>query len=534
MGIAIRGSAALLVIVTVAVVTATSQQQQAEIGRLISILNNRNETNDLRLKAAERLGEVGLSDTAAISSLIACFSDSDACLNGKAAVSLGRMGKAAVPGLVRALQKTDGNVRWCAAISLSKIGSDAREAVPSLVKALNDSSANVRWCAAIALGNMRKDAAVAAPALFSLLMDNDDDVKWAAYYALGKIDAGKVERRLSLGGVTSIVDTLVPRLMTKYHVPGVSIVLVDDRKIAWSKSYGLMDTRTSEVVTGQTLFEACSMSKPVLAYLAMKLVENGILDLDRPLSAYLPEQFVGTADYGKRITARMVLSHTAGFPNWRKGEEEREGPLPIYFLPGTKFSYSGEGFYYLQRVIEQLTREPLAVHAKIVLFDPLGLKRTSFAWTKEMEPFQATGHDTLGQVLTKTKYVHANAGYTLYTSAEDYAKIICSILGPKYTDGYSMSAGSVHEMMKHQVEVNVRAPVTRPGRAMGLGTYWGLGWAIDSTISGNIVYHSGANGSGFRCYSQFSYDGGSGMVIMTNGLNGSEVWRRIVEKIGDF
>jgi hypothetical protein len=88
--------------------------------------------------------------------------------------------------------------------------------------------------------------------------------------------------------------------------------------------------------------------------------------------------------------------------------------------------------------------------------------------------------------------------------------------------------------MRHQVEVGVRTPITRPGRAMGLGTYWGLGWAIDSTISGNIIYHSGANRSGFRCYSQFNYDEGSGIVIMTNGLDGSELWRRVVEKIGDF
>ena len=533
MAITTRGFAVLFVFVTVTVVTGRSQQQ-AEISALTSLLNNKNETSASRLKAAERLGAIGSPDTTAISSLIECFSDPDPFLNGRAAASLGQIGKAAVPRLIKALQKPNGNVRWCAAISLGKIGSDGREAVPSLMNALKDSSANVRWCSAIALGNMGKDAALSGPALFSLLMDQDEDVKWAAYYALGKIDAGKVERTLALGGVIAVVDSLVPRLMKEHHVPGVSVVVVDKRRIAWSKSYGLKDTRTSEVVTGQTLFEACSMSKPVLAYLAMKLVENKKLDLDKPLWVYLNESFVSTADYGKRITARMVLSHTSGFPNWRKGEEETDGPLPIYFLPGTKFSYSGEGFYYLQRVIEKLTHEPLDVHAKIALFGPLGLKHTSFVWTKEVGPFLATGHDTLGNVLAKTQYIHPNAAYTLYISAEDYATIICSILGPKYSDAYSLSAGSVYKMMRHQVEVGVRTPITRPGRAMGLGTYWGLGWAIDSTISGNIIYHSGANASGFRCYSQFNYDEGSGIVIMTNGLDGSELWRRVVEKIGDF
>jgi CubicO group peptidase (beta-lactamase class C family) len=534
MAYAIRRFVALLVIITVTTVTGYSQQQQSEIDRLVSILNNTSESSASRLKAAERLGAVGSADTSAISSLTACLSDPDPFLNGQAAASLGQMGDAAVPWLTKALQSTNSNVRWCAAISLSKIGGAAKEAISPLIKALNDSSVNVRWCSAIALGNMGRDAALAGPSLSSLLMDDDEDVRWAAYYAIGKINTGKVERRLALGGVIAVVDSLVPHLMKMHHIPGVSVVVVDNRRIAWSKSFGIMDARTSEIVTGQTLFEACSMSKPVLAYLAMKLVDNKRLDLDKPLWRYLPESFVSTGDYGRRITARMVLSHTAGFPNWRRGEEETGGPLPIYFLPGSKFSYSGEGFYYLQRVIEKLTGEPLDAYAKTALFDPLGMKHTSFVWTTDLEPFQASGHDTLGRFLAKTQYVHPNAAYSLYTSAEDFAKFICSIVGSNEVNKHSPSAGSVHEMMKHQVRVDVRGPVNRPGRALGLGVYWGLGWAIDSTMSGNIIYHSGANRSGFRCYSQFNYDQGSGIVIMTNGLNGSDLWRRVVENVGDF
>jgi CubicO group peptidase (beta-lactamase class C family) len=534
MAITIRGCAVLFVIIAVTIVSAHSQQQGTDISRLITILNNKDESSASRLKAAEQLGAIGSADTTAIESLIECFADPDPFLNGKAAASLGQMGNAAVPWLIKALQNPNGTVRWCAAISLGKTGSGAREAIPSLTKALHDSSANVRWCSAIALGHLGNDAALAAPALRSLLMDSDEDVQWAAYYALSRISTGKVERRLALDGVIAVADSLVPQLMREHHVPGVSIAVVDHRRIAWSKSYGLKDSHTSEIVTGQTLFEACSMSKPVLAFLAMKLAENKALDLDEPLWRYLPESFVSTGDYGKRVTARMVLSHTAGFPNWRKGEEETDGPLPITFPPGTKFSYSGEGFYYLQRVIEKLTREPLDVYARTALFTPLGMTHTSFVWTRGMEPFQASGHDTLGRVLARTQYVHPNAAYTLYTSAEDFAKIICSILGSDPANEHSLSAGSVREMMRHQVRVDIRKPIKRPGSALGLDVHWGLGWAIDSTMSGNIIYHSGANRSGFRCYAQFNNDEGSGLVIMTNGLNGSELWRRVVEKVGDF
>ena len=83
----------------------------------------------------------------------------------------------------------------------------------------------------------------------------------------------------------------------------------------------------------------------------------GKLDLDRPLVDYLdPASLRGQPDHG-RITARMVLSHTTGLPNWRKGGEEFDGPLPVMFAPGKRFGYSGEGFYYLQQVVERLRRE---------------------------------------------------------------------------------------------------------------------------------------------------------------------------------
>ena len=146
----------------------------------------------------------------------------------------------------------------------------------------------------------------------------------------------------------------------------------------------------------------------------------------------------------------------------------------------------------------------------------------------------ASGHDTSGHFLQKTNYEHPNAAYTLYTSAEDYASFIGAILNTSVEERSVVSRTFLGEMMKHQVEVNTREPIRRPGRAMGVGVYWGLGWAVDSTVTGNIIYHSGANRSGFRCYCQFNFPERTAIVIMTNGLNGSDLWRRIICKIGDF
>jgi hypothetical protein len=140
----------------------------------------------------------------------------------------------------------------------------------------------------------------------------------------------------------------------------------------------------------------------------------------------------------------------------------------------------------------------------------------------------------LGNFLAKSKYTHPNSAYTLYTTASDFADLIVEILKTNRSSAFSLTKKTIEEMLMPQIDVLVRDPIDRPGRALGLFVYWGLGWAIDSTASGKIFYHSGANRTGFRCYSQFNFKEGSGIVIMTNGLNGSELWRRLIKEIGDL
>jgi CubicO group peptidase (beta-lactamase class C family) len=221
-------------------------------------------------------------------------------------------------------------------------------------------------------------------------------------------------------------------------------------------------------------------------------------------------------------------------PNWRKAGDEIKAPLPIYFNPGSKFNYSGEGIYYLQRVVEQITQQPLDRFAKSNLFDKLGLKSTSFVWTEDLNSQIATGHDSSGNCNKRSMYLHANAAYTLYTTADEYAKFVVAIMSPIKKNEYLLSDQMVNEMMSHQVRADIREVIDRPGRSLGLTAYRGLGWGIDSTITGDIAYHSGSNQTGFKCYSQFNIKEGSGIVIMTNGENGSELWHRLISIVGDL
>jgi CubicO group peptidase (beta-lactamase class C family) len=323
--------------------------------------------------------------------------------------------------------------------------------------------------------------------------------------------------------------------MREMKVPGVSIALIQNGEVSWFKAFGLADVAANKSATADTVFEACSMSKPVLAYLVLHLVDAGQLELDRPLAAYLPNNFVGTdGDFSKQITARMILTHTSGLPNWRKGGEERDGPVTILFKPGTRFEYSGEGFYYLQRVVEHITGEPLDALAKRWLFDPLGLSATSFVWSQALEPHIAIGYDDTGAARAGGRYTHANAAYTLYTTPVEYAKLMLAIVRGSATAGTSLSATVKKDMLTPQVRVESREFIDRPGRALGQQAFRGLGWCIDTTITGDIVYHSGANQTGFRCYAQLNPRDGSGLVIMTNGYGGNDLWHRLISAVGDW
>jgi CubicO group peptidase (beta-lactamase class C family) len=510
------------------------QEKDLSVQSFIQILNDKNLSDEEREKAVEHLESIKATDEETIAALINCLSDKNPFLVGGAVKALTKIGKPAIEFLIPALQDKDENKKYGAAIVLSKLGKEASPALPYLIEALKDENENVRYCSAIALANLETDAVHAIKNLTGLLFDNDEDVRWAAYFALNKIEKRALHYQVDLSTKISAVDSLTPLLMKELIVPGASVSIISDYKIISTKQFGLANVNEKIPVTSESIFEACSMTKPMFAYVALKLVDDGKLELDKPLFNYLEEKFICENNYDKLITARMILSHTSGLPNWRKGEEEREGPIPIYFKPGTHFSYSGEGMYYLQRAIEKITGESLNALSKRILFVPLGLTHTSFVWMTEIDSFISAGHDTAGNYLTRSKYAHANSAYTLYTTPEEYAKFLIEIMKPDRNGNSFLSDKMKEEMITPQIGVYIREPIDRPGNTLGLSVSWGLGWAIDSTASGKIVYHSGANRTGFRCYSQFNPAKGSGIVIMTNGLNGSDLWRRIISNMGDL
>jgi CubicO group peptidase (beta-lactamase class C family) len=133
-----------------------------------------------------------------------------------------------------------------------------------------------------------------------------------------------------------------PELLREASVPGMSIALIRGGKTYWVHAFGVKDAKTGQPVTEQTTFEAASLSKPVLAYGVLKLVDEGKLDLDTPLTKYLPQRYIDGDDRLDKITARIVMSHRTGFRNWR-GDENTA--LKIYFTPGERSPRKRCGFF---------------------------------------------------------------------------------------------------------------------------------------------------------------------------------------------
>jgi CubicO group peptidase (beta-lactamase class C family) len=226
------------------------------------------------------------------------------------------------------------------------------------------------------------------------------------------------------------------------------------------------------------------------------------------------------------MTARHVLSHTTGFPNWRSKEE----PLQLLFTPGERWSYSGEGYSYLQSIITHLTGHvntkdcgrfeedvefcatDIDAYMKANVLGPFGMDSSGYLWNDKIDSHMARGHDEKGKPLESRRKPSGPAAARygmaggLYTTPTDYAKFVIEIIDPKASDAFRLTRDSLEEMLRPQVKINPRS-----SRA--------LGWQIDHTENGDFMRHGG-NNPGFNCLVAASVERKSGYVIMTNSENG--------------
>jgi CubicO group peptidase (beta-lactamase class C family) len=327
-----------------------------------------------------------------------------------------------------------------------------------------------------------------------------------------------------LADTVARLEQHLPQLMKDADVPGLGIGLLRDGKIVWQRGIGVKNSKTKEPVDETTVFEAASLSKPVCAYAVLKLANEGKFDIDKPLNQYLPGNYdVGDDPRLGQITARRVLSHTTGFPNWRMGD------LKIHFPPGERFSYSGEGIVYLSKVIEHVTGERFNEFMKRTVFDPLGMASSSYVWEKSYDKLKTFRHNGLGQPagqgkLPPERVGSGNAAASLHTTVEDYGRFIAAMV-----NGTGLKPETRKLMLTPQVLVREGGAqsIQRPQAKTRSDVAWGLGWGLQTTEDGLSFWHWGDNGSS-KAYVVVFDKPKLGVVVLANSLNGLSIMREIV------
>lgn len=330
--------------------------------------------------------------------------------------------------------------------------------------------------------------------------------------------------------------TLAER-MEYYHVPGVSITVINDFEIEWAKGYGVLEAGGNEPIAPDTLFQAASISKPVTAAAALHFVEEGLLDLDENVNDKLVAWKVPENEFTaqEEVTLRRLLSHTAGttVPGFRGYAHNEEIPtlqqildgeppannLPIRvdIVPGTKWRYSGGGITIVQQLLEDIVGKSFPDIMQETVLEQTGMMASTFKQPlpDDLRAAAATAHNNNGEPLEGKWHVYPEmAAAGLWTTASDLARFGIEImLSYRGESNKILSEEMVEAMLSPQVE-----------------GFMGLGFPIQGEGLELSFGHVGGN-EGFRCLLWVYPERGHGIVVMTNGDAGDSLYNEILMSV---
>ena len=331
------------------------------------------------------------------------------------------------------------------------------------------------------------------------------------------------------------IDSTVQRLMQAAHVTGAGIALFHEGKIAYLRAYGLRDQEKNLPLTPDSVMTSASLNKAAFANVVMRLVQAGTLDLDKPIGQYLPKplpEYPRYADLSgderwKKLTLRILLSHTSGFPNWRAFDDDRK--LRIHFDPGSRYAYSGEGIDLAQLVVETATGKSVSTLMEEDLYRPLHMTRTSMVWEPRFESDFANGYDEYGRSLGPERRKNADAAGSMQTTLRNYAEFLSALL-----QGQVLTRGTRAEMLRAQINIHsthqfpsLASETTTANDAIQLG--YGLGWGLYASPYGQAFFKEGHD-EGWR-HLALCFTNGSGILIMTNSSNGEGIFKPLIDAL---
>lgn len=302
--------------------------------------------------------------------------------------------------------------------------------------------------------------------------------------------------------------------LLKTNVPAIAIATIENGKLNHLLAYG--KNQAGLPAKSNTIFDVASLTKTITTLLTLKLVSNGSWDLDKPLFNYWIDPDVKNDSLHKKITTRHVLSHQTGFANWRWMHKTKK--LTFEFEPGSKFQYSGEGFEYLRKALENRFGKSFEKLADSLVFKPNKMNDSYLIWNKHIDSVRFAGtHDTSGKAYDYVKSFKANAADNLLTTIEDFGNLGVHIINRQYLDQ------NVYDEMISQQSI-VRE-----------GINFGLGWIVFNDLpNGEYALFNAGSDEGVNALIVLLPKSKRGLIVITNGDNGRALaMKTIGETLGE-
>jgi CubicO group peptidase (beta-lactamase class C family) len=338
---------------------------------------------------------------------------------------------------------------------------------------------------------------------------------------------------------TADIDRIVTTLMKEANVPGFCISILNDDRVVYTQAYGLRDKEKMAPMDTATILYGASFSKAVISYIAMQLSQEGILDLDKQVWAYLSKPLplypnfndLTDDDRWKLITLRDCLRHTTGFPNWRWLNPKGNNALEIFFDPGARYAYSGEGIVLLQLAMEEATGKKLEQLASERVFGPMGMKNSSYVWHDQYESDLAFGYDSSGHFVKLKRRTAANGAGSLETTIADYSRFIEAVMqGKGLNDSMfrQMISPQIAIKTKHQFPSLNTDTLEYPYQSIHLS--YGLGWGLFECPYGKAFFKEGHD-DGWSHFNVNFPDKKISIILMSNSSLAESIFKELLERI---
>jgi CubicO group peptidase (beta-lactamase class C family) len=332
----------------------------------------------------------------------------------------------------------------------------------------------------------------------------------------------------------------IEQMMTRFHIPGVSVAVFKDFEIHWVKGYGVADVESKAVIDERTTFQAASISKPVTAMAVMRAVQDGTLSLDADINTFLESWKVPASEHTKTqpVTLRALLSHTSGsgdgfgFPGYHpdaprptvvqilNGEKpSNTGKVLFERPPFTYMKYSGGGLTIVQLALIEHLKRPFPELLKATVLDPAGMRDSAYEQplSPERDKRAARAHDGQGRTRDAKWHVYPElAAAGLWTTPSDLARIAIDVQ---------------RSLMMDQGKVLSRASARAMMTPAGVGGF-AVGWSIEKRGEGWYFSHGGSNW-GFQCLVVGHMTKGYGVAIMTNSDSGGAILSQIEQRVAN-